>query len=88
MATAAQYAFILAVAQAEGVRQAAKAAALVAYGFVAANFATYQAAILSADQAYVLAVKNAAATNSQEPFYGQSGPIAGQTANLDAPNYP
>jgi hypothetical protein len=62
MATAAELTFCNAVRVAEGVRQVAKAAAFAAYGFVAANLATYIAALQAADNAYVTSVNLAANT--------------------------
>jgi hypothetical protein len=62
MATAAELTFCNAVRVAEGVRQVAKAAAFAAYGFVAANLATYIAALQAADNAYVTSVNSAANT--------------------------
>lgn len=62
MATAAELTFINAVRVAEGVRQAAQAAAFTTYGFVAGNLAAYIAALESADNAYVTSVNSAAST--------------------------
>jgi hypothetical protein len=62
MATAAEFTFISAVRAAEGVRQAAKAAAFTAYGFVAATLAAYLTALEAADNAFIAAVNAAAST--------------------------
>lgn len=64
MATAAEQTFARAVQAAEGVRQAAKQAAFVTYGFVAANLAAYEAALTAADVAFTTAVNSAANTLS------------------------
>lgn len=72
MATALEQAFAAAVATAQGVRQTAYAAALTAYapnGFgVFSNLATYQAAIVAADEAYLVSVNTAATTAGISPF--------------------
>jgi hypothetical protein len=62
VATAAEFIFISAVRAAEGVRQAAKAAAFVTYGFVQANLAAYLTALEAADNAFITAVNAAAST--------------------------
>lgn len=59
MASAAELAFIAAVAAAEGVRQQSKAAAFVTYGYVAANYAAYKVALSDADTVYSAAVSTA-----------------------------
>jgi hypothetical protein len=85
MASSAQYTFIAAVAAAEGVRQTAKTAAFNTWAFQpGAPLATYQAAILAADQAYNAAVKSAANTEGETlgPSLGHSGLIRGNIASL------
>ena len=62
MATAAEQTFVAAVRVAEGVRQAAKAAALTTYGFVQANLAAYLTSLEAADNAYMASVNSAAST--------------------------
>jgi hypothetical protein len=69
MATAAEQVFVAAVRAAEGVRQGAKLAAWTTFStasppFSAAAFATYAAALTSADVAYVTSVNSAATTLS------------------------
>jgi hypothetical protein len=67
MATLKEFNFTRAAQTAESVRQAAYAAAFLAYapnGFgVFANLATYQAALVTADNAFYDAVQSAATTN-------------------------
>jgi hypothetical protein len=67
MATALEQAFIAAVRVAAGVKQGAYAAATTAYGGVFANLATYQAAIVAADNAYLDSVQSAATTAGISP---------------------
>ena len=67
MATALEQAFIAAVGRAAGVRQSAMAAATATYGGVFANLATYQAAIVSADNAFLDSVQTAATTAGISP---------------------
>lgn len=62
MATAAEQVFIRAVYVAEQTRQSSKASALTTYGGVAANLATYVAALESADNAYITSVNSAMST--------------------------
>jgi hypothetical protein len=62
MATATELTLITAVRTAEGVRQAAKQAAFVTYGFVQANLAAYLTALEAADNAFVTTVQAAAST--------------------------
>ncbi len=62
MATAAESTFIVTIRAAEGVRQVAKAAAFVTYGFVQANLAAYLTALEAADNAFITAVNAAAST--------------------------
>src|SRR5258706_9369735 len=62
MATAAELTFINAVRAAEGVRQVAKAAAFVTYGFVQANLAAYLTALEAADNAFITSTNAAAST--------------------------
>lgn len=71
MARAVEITFENAVAAAEGVRQASRAAALATYGYVAANLAAYITAIAAADVAYVTAVN--AAANTSGILMGQAG---------------
>lgn len=76
MATAAQQAFFNAVAAAESVRQQSKAAALVTYGFVQANYTAYKTALSDADVAYFTAVTAALDTsNLTLGMVGLEGPI-------------
>ena len=71
MATSKESAFAAALVAAEAARQVAYAAAFATYapnGFgVFANLATYQAALVTADNAYVDAVQSAATTNAISP---------------------
>jgi hypothetical protein len=60
MATATEFTLIAAVRAAEGVRQAAKQAAFVTYGFVQANLAAYLTALEAADNAFITTVNAAA----------------------------
>lgn len=67
MATAAEWTFFNAVRVAEGVRQAAKAAAFATFqaaGFAGASLATYAAALTTADVAFMTSVNSAATTLS------------------------
>jgi hypothetical protein len=86
MALAAQYTFIAAVARAEGVRQVAKAAAYATFqaaSFAAASLAAYNTAFAAADVAYITAVNTAANTEAETiGNVGQTGPIAGNIANI------
>lgn len=76
MASSAEQTFYAAVANAEMVRQGARAAAFVAYGFVAANLTTYRTAMSDADVAYITAVNTALdASNLTLGNLGQTGPI-------------
>lgn len=66
MALLTERTFIVAVQVAEGVRQAAKAAALATFtaaGFTPAAQATYATALAAADVAYITAVNSAANTS-------------------------
>ena len=67
MATSKEVAFVTACQVAESTRQAAYASAFATYapnGFgVFANLATYIAALVTADSAYIDAVQSAATTN-------------------------
>jgi len=62
MATAAESTFITTIRAAEGVRQSAKTAAFVTYGFVQANLAAYLTALEAADNAFITSVNAAAST--------------------------
>jgi len=67
MATAAEQTFINAVTTAEGIRQVAKSAAFATFqaaGFTPAAYATYAAALTTADVAYMTSVNSAATTLS------------------------
>jgi len=78
MSYSGEQTFRAAVLAAEGVRQQAKAVAFVAYGFVAANLATYQTALADADVAYFTAVNTAFnALNETTGNAGMNGPIPG-----------
>jgi len=72
MATAAESAYAAAVNKAAGVKQNSYAIALAAYapnGFgVFANLPTYQAAIVTADVAFMVSVNSAATTNCITPW--------------------
>ena len=85
MASAAEITFMAAVSAAESTRQATKSAAFVAYGYVAANLATYKTAIAAADVAYITAV-NAAANTSGLLMgnHGHTGPIPTTQATIAA----
>jgi|SRR5882672_6336081 len=74
MATAAELTFITAVRAAEGVRQVAKAAAFVTYGFVQANLAAYLTAIEAADNAFITAINAAASTAGAVGYTIPNGP--------------
>ena len=79
MATAAEVTFNGAWMIAEGVRQVAKAAAFATFqaaGFTPAAYATYAAALTTADVAYVTALNTAATTLS---LAGYTIPNAGGT---------
>jgi len=87
MATALEQGFIRAVAAADSARQNAYAAALAAYapnGFgVFANLATYQAALVAADNAFMSSVQSAATTAAISPArVGSLQPIEGATASI------
>jgi hypothetical protein len=60
MATSTEFTLIAAVRAAEGVRQVAKQAAFVTYGYVQANLAAYLTALEAADNAFVTTVQAAA----------------------------
>lgn len=78
MSLATEQTFRNAVALAEGARQQQKAAAMVTYGYVAANLAAYIEEIADADTVYQAAVTTAADTFAlQAGNVGLSGPIAG-----------
>jgi hypothetical protein len=63
MATSTEYTFMTTVAKAEGVRQAAKAAAFATWAYGAGSaLTTYLAALVSADDAYTASVKAAVNT--------------------------
>jgi len=62
MAITAEAVFRESVALAEGTRQQTKAAAMVTYGYVAANLAAYITALSAADDAYQTAVTAARLT--------------------------
>lgn len=80
MATAAESTFYAAIVKAEGIRQAAKAAAFATYAFSPAGFATYVAALATADDTYFTSVN---AANSG-PF-GYTTPNTGTTGpNIEA----
>ena len=84
MATAAEVTFYQAVSTANQTRQQAYATAFAAYGFVPANLATYRAALVAADVAYVTACNSAASTASISPSVvpeeqGSFGPSASAT---------
>jgi hypothetical protein len=60
MATSAEFTFMQAVTKAEGVRQAARAAAFATWGFGAGSaLTTYIAALQSAENAYTTSLINA-----------------------------
>ena len=82
MCTALEQAFIVAVTTAEGVRQTSKAAAFTTYGFVAANYATYVAALVAADVAFLASVNTAATTAGITPIAVESGPVGGNWATI------
>jgi hypothetical protein len=83
MASATEQTFVRAVAAAEGVRQAAKAAAFATWAFQqGAPLATYIAALSAADVAYTTAVNSALNTLGGTGNVGQSGPIAGPWASV------
>jgi hypothetical protein len=83
MATAVESTFIVVVLAAENTRQAAKATAFAAYGFVAANLATYKAALAAADVAYLTAVNTARNTAGLVlGTIGDTGPIQGNIASI------
>ena len=84
MATALEQAFIAAVSRAAGVRQSAMAAATATYGGVFANLATYQGAIVAADNAYWDSVQTAATTAAISPQVvdDMTGVFGGNTASI------
>jgi hypothetical protein len=83
MCTSLEQAFVRSVAAAEGVRQIAKAAAFATWAFQqGAPLATYIAAVSAADVAYITAVNSALNTLGGTGNTGQSGPIAGNWANV------
>jgi hypothetical protein len=78
MSLATEQTFRAVVALAEGARQQQKAAAMVTYGYVAANLAAYQEEIADADTVYQAAVTTAADTLAiPAGNAGLSGPIPG-----------
>jgi hypothetical protein len=85
MATALEQAFIMAVNKAAGIKQAAYTAAAITYGGVFANLGTYQAAIVTADNAYLDAVQSAATTAAITPNCvdeGATGLMGGPWASI------
>jgi hypothetical protein len=83
MCTPAEQVFIRAVAAAEGTRQTSKAAAFTTWAFQqGAPLTTYNAAVSAADVAYTTAVNSALNTLGGTGNAGQSGPIAGNWANV------
>lgn len=85
MASLKEITFALAVTNAEGVRQATKAAAFVTYGYVQANLAAYISAVAAADVAYITAVNSAANTAGiLLGNAGESGPIPTVWATIAA----
>jgi hypothetical protein len=76
MATAAELTFITAVRAAEGVRQAAKQAAFVTYGFAQAGLAAYLTALEAADNAFITTVNAAASTLGVAGYTIPNGPGA------------
>jgi hypothetical protein len=77
MAMLSEYTFTLAVQKAEGVRQAAKAAAFTTWAYQqGAAFTTYVTALETADNAFITAVNAAANTCGPVglPTPGQLGP--------------
>lgn len=82
MCTALEQAFIAAVNTAEGVRQTSKSAAFTTYGYVAANLATYKAALVAADVAFLASVNTAATTAGITPIAVESGPVGGNWATI------
>ncbi len=77
MATLKEFNYWVAIAQAQAVRQTAYAAALTAYGFVAANYATYVTALVTADAAYKTALVTAANAQGISPNYDGGGAPVG-----------
>lgn len=67
----AEVTFANAIANAEGVRQVAKASAFATYGYVAANLPAYITALVAADNAYDTAVT--AAINTSGLLLGNLG---------------
>jgi hypothetical protein len=77
MATSAEYTFTAAVQKAEGIRQAAKAAAFTTWAFQqGAPLTTYVTALETADNAFITSVNSAASTLGVVglPVPGQLGP--------------
>ena len=77
MALSAEYTFTLAVQKAEGIRQAAKAAAFATWAFGQGSaLTTYVTALETADNAYITSVNSAANTLGVIglPTPGQLGP--------------
>ena len=77
MATSAEYTFTLAVQKAEGIRQAAKAAAFATWAFGQGSaYTTYVTALETADNAFITSVNSAANTLGVIglPTPGQLGP--------------
>jgi hypothetical protein len=77
MATSAEYTFTLAVQKAEGIRQAAKAAAFATWAFGQSSaLTTYVTALETADNAYITSVNSAASTLGVigSVYPGQLGP--------------
>lgn len=76
MSTAAgETAFYDAVQAAEAVRQSAKAAAGVTYGFVQSKYAAYVTALVAADVAFANTIATAATAGGIDPVVGASGPL-------------
>ena len=62
------------------VRQSAIGTAFQAYNYVAANYATYKAALIAADIAYVNAVNGAASAAGFHPGVSGMRPVASNWA--------
>ena len=76
MATAAELGFYDAIIAAENARQNAKSAAFTVYNFNPAGLATYRAALIAADVAYITAVLTAATAAGISPGAASlTGPI-------------
>ena len=84
MATALEQAFIVAVRNAQGIRQQAYAAATATYAGVPANYAAYITALTAADVAYAVSVNTAATTAGISPYAVDdvTGQIYGNTATI------